>query len=123
MLERKAQPFSPVYDKCLNDVFIYLNENNQSVWLNTPVNKLIEIKASTKFKDKRLMKKVFTKSGILNASPDFVSRSSFRVFEPKSNQLIVEDHLNYENGLPQLDAKAFNEGENKWYLNDGVSPH
>ena len=38
----------------------------------------------------------------------------------KSNQLIVEDHLNYENGLPQLDAKAYNEGKNKWYLNDGV---
>ena len=39
--------FSPVYDKCLNDIFIYQNENNQSVWLNTPVNKLIEIKAAT----------------------------------------------------------------------------
>ena len=111
--------FSPVYDKCLNDVFIYQNENNQSVWLNTPVNKLIEIKASTKFKEK-LNEKGIYQIGVLNASQDFVSRSSFRVFEPKSNQLIVEDHLNYENGLPQLDAKAYNEGENKWYLNDGV---
>ena len=111
--------FSPVNDKCLNDVFIYLNENNQSVWLNTPVNKLIEIKASTKFKEK-LNEKGLYEIGVLNASKDFVSRSSFRVFEPKSNQLIVEDHLNYENGLPQLDAKAYNEGENKWYLNDGV---
>ena len=53
--------FSPVNDKCLNDVFIYLNENNQSVWLNTPVNKLIEIKHPLNL-DKRLMKKVFIKS-------------------------------------------------------------
>ena len=111
--------FSTVNDKCLNDVFIYLNENNQSVWLNTPVNKLIEIKASTKFRQ-TLNEKGIYQIGVLNASQDFVSRSSFSVFEPKSNQLIVEDHLNYENGLPQLDAKAFNEGENKWYLNDGV---
>ena len=111
--------FSTVNDKCLNDVFIYLNENNQSVWLNTPVNKLIEIKASTKFRE-TLNEKGIYQIGVLNASQDFVSRSSFRVFEPKSNQLIVEDHLNYENGLPQLDAKAYNEGENKWYLNDGV---
>ena len=111
--------FSPVYDKCLNDVFIYHNENNQSVWLNTPVNKLIEIKASSKFKEKLNEKGVY-QIGVLNASQDFVSRNSFRVFEPKSNQLIVEDHLNYENGLPQLNAKTYNEGENKWYLNDGL---
>lgn len=111
--------FRTVQDKCLNDVFVYLNENNQSVWLNTPVNKLIEIKASTEFREV-LNEKGIYEIGVLNASQDFVSRSSFRVFEPKSNQLIVEDHLNYENGLPQLDAKAYNEGENKWYLNDVV---
>ena len=111
--------FNPVNDKCLNDVFIYQNENNQSVWLNSPVNKLIEIKASTRFNEK-LNETGIYQIGVLNASQDFISRSSFRVFEPKSNQLIVEDHLNYENGLPQLDAKAYNEGENKWYLNDGV---
>ena len=74
--------FSPVNDKCLNDVFVYQNENKQSVWLNTPVNKLIEIKASTKFKEK-LDEKGIYQIGVLNAFQDFVSRSSFRVFEPK----------------------------------------
>lgn len=113
--------FNALTDKCLNDEFVYLNKNKQSVWLNTPANTLIEIPASSKFKES-LNDKGLYQVGELNASNEFVSRSSFTVFEAKSNQLIVEDHLNYENGLPQLDAKAYNEGENKWYLNnDAVS--
>jgi hypothetical protein len=113
--------FNTLTDKCLNDEFVYLNENKQSLWLNTPMNTLIEIPASSKFKES-LNEKGLYQVGELNASMEFVSRSSFTVFEAKSNQLIVEDHLNYENGLPQLDAKAYNEGDNKWYLNnDAVS--
>ena len=113
--------FNTLTDKCLNDEFVYLNENKQSLWLNTPMNTVIEIPASSKFKES-LNEKGLYQVGELNASMEFVSRSSFTVFEAKSNQLIVEDHLNYENGLPQLDAKAYNEGDNKWYLNnDAVS--
>ena len=38
--------------------------------------------------------------------------------EAKSSQLLVEDHLNYENGLPQLNAHAYSDGHNTWYVNE-----
>lgn len=109
--------FNISIDKCLNDEFIYSNENNKSIWINTPSNRLIEIPGSSLFKE-TLQSKGIYHIGALNETQEFVSNQSFTVFEAKSNQLLVEDHLNYENGLPKLEAISYSEGENTWYVND-----
>ena len=114
---KETLTFNSLTDKCLNDEFVYFNKNKQSIWLNTPANILIEIPGSSQFKES-LNDKGLYHIGSLNASQEFVSQKSFNVFEAKSSQLLVEDHLNYENGLPQLSANSYSDEENTWYVND-----
>ena len=109
--------YNILIDKCLNDEFVYSNENNKSIWINTPSNRLIEIPGLSLFRE-TLQSKGIYHVGALNEAQEFVSKQSFTVFEAKSSQLLVEDHLNYENGLPQLVANSYSEGDNTWYIND-----
>ena len=109
--------YNILIDKCLNDEFVYSNENNKSIWINTPSNRLIEIPGLSLFRE-TLQSKGIYHVGALNEAQEFVSKQSFTVFEAKSSQLLVEDHLNYENGLPQLVANSYSEGDNTWYVND-----
>ena len=116
-ITKEVLTFNVLIDKCLNDEFVYSNENNKSIWVNTPSNTLIEIPGSSLFKETLQSKGVYH-IGALNEAQEFVSKQSFTVFEAKSSQLLVEDHLNYEKGLPQLEANSYSEGENTWYVND-----
>ena len=109
--------YNILIDKCLNDEFVYSNENNKSIWINTPSNRLIEIPGLSLFRE-TLQSKGIYHVGALNEAQEFVSKQSFTVFEAKSSQLLVEDHLNYENGLPELVANSYSEGDNTWYVND-----
>ncbi|MDO7614168.1 MAG: hypothetical protein MUQ75_08000 [Crocinitomicaceae bacterium] len=109
--------YNILIDKCLNDEFVYSNKNNKSIWINTPSNRLIEIPGLSLFRE-TLQSKGIYHVGALNEAQEFVSKQSFTVFEAKSSQLLVEDHLNYENGLPQLVANSYSEGDNTWYVND-----
>jgi hypothetical protein len=112
-----ALTFNTLSDRCLHDEWVYTNENKESIWINTPSNTMVEVPGSSQYKIVLETKGLYH-VGSLNASQEFVSKNSFSVHEAKSSQLLVEDHLNYENGLPQLNAHAYSEGHNTWYVNE-----
>lgn len=109
--------FNMVKNYCLNDLFSYKNTNNQSIWMKTPQGNYIEISPSKEHKS-TLNEHGMYEIGIFSSNEQFESRIYFQVRESQSIQLIMEDFLNYENGLPQLNAKAYNDTEYKWYLNN-----
>jgi hypothetical protein len=109
--------FNMVKDYCLNDLFSYKNSNNQSIWMKTPQGNYIEFSPSKEHKS-TLNENGMYEIGVFSLNEQFESRISFQVREPQSNQLIMEDFLNYENGLPQLNARAYNDADYTWYLNN-----
>ena len=54
--------------------------------------------------------------GILNEDDQFMPRNTFTVFEAIEAQIITDDALNYENGLPELKVETYQEGKNTWIL-------
>ena len=109
--------FNMLKDYCLNDLFRYKNSNNQSIWMKTPQGRYIEISQAKEYKS-TLNEKGMYELGVFSSNEQFESSVNFQVRESQSVQLIMEDFLNYENGLPQLNAEAYNDAEYKWYLNN-----
>ena len=107
--------FPPVSNHCINEEWTYANKNTKSVWLSTPSNDLIEITSGSKHKEVLSVKGLYH-MGILNQDDEFISRVTFTVFEAAEAQIIADDALNYENGLPELIVEAYQEGQNTWTL-------
>ena len=111
--------FPPVSNHCVNEEWTYGNKNTKSVWLSTPSNDLIEITAGSKHKEVLSVKGLY-QLGIVNQDDEFISRSAFTVFEAIEAQMITDDALNYENGLPELKVEAYQEGKNTWSLDGDI---
>ena len=117
--EKETLVFPPVSNHCLNEEWSYTNKNKKSVWLNTPSNDLIEITAGSKYQDLLSLKGLY-QMGILNQDDEFISRTAFTVFEAIEAQLITDDALNYEHGLPELKVETYQEGNNTWILDGEI---
>ncbi len=115
--EPEVLRFNKVNDHCLNDKFDYMNTNTQSIWMKTPQGIFIEIGSQSEYSS-NLTEKGFYELGALSIDKEFESSISFEVRDAQSPQLIVEDYLNYESGLPELTANAYDEEQNKWYLDN-----
>ena len=113
----EAVRFNTVKDHCLNDLFSYNNNNKQSIWMKTPQGNYIEISPAKEYRSK-LNEKGMYELGVFNSNEQFESGIDFQVRESQAVQLIMEDFLNYENGLPQLNARAYNDADYTWYLNN-----
>lgn len=112
---------SPLYfakpqDHCLNTDFSYSNVNDESIYLLSPLDDLEEI-APKESLEVILDKKGKYQIGTLNQDQEFEEFVSFKVHEPKGIQLTANDHLNYENGLPELNVQAFSDLQINWILN------
>jgi hypothetical protein len=112
---------SPLYfakpqDHCLNTDFSYSNVNDESIYLLSPLDNLEEI-APKESLEVILDKKGKYQIGTLNHDQEFEEFVSFKVHEPKGIQLTANDHLNYENGLPELNVQAFSDLQINWILN------
>ena len=105
---------------CQNTVWNYSNDNNKvSIWLKTPSNKLIEIHPGGKHSETLIELGVY-QIGIMNESDEFESHSNMNVLQVETVQIIADEALSYENGLPELNAEVYPEGKNNWNwtLND-----
>jgi hypothetical protein len=111
--------FASISNYCLNEEWSYFNKNNVSVWLNSPKNDLVEIGAGSKHQEV-LSEKGIYHIGTLNDMEEFESRVIFTVFESTEAQMIADDALNYENGLPELIVEAYQEGQNTWTLDGEI---
>ena len=108
---------------CQNTVWNYSNDNNKvSIWLKTPSNKLIEIHPGGKHSETLFELGVYH-IGIMDESDEFESYSNMNVLQVEKVQIITEDGLNYENGLPELNAEVYHEGKTSWIwtLNDSFA--
>ena len=114
--KKESIRFQDVKDHCLHEKLSYENKNKSSIWLNTPNNDLHEIYASEKIQRTLDLKGIY-QIGFLDENEEFVSQASFNVIESKGVQLLTDDQLDYENGLPELNTNAYHTGNNTWYLN------
>ena len=108
---------------CQNTVWNYSNDNNKvSIWLKTPTNKLIEIHPGGKHSETLTEHGVY-QIGIMNESSEFESRSNMNVLQVEIVQIIADEALNYENGLPELNVEVYPEEINNWSwtLNDNFA--
>ena len=105
---------------CQNIVWNYSNDKNKvSIWLKTPSNNLIEIHPGGKHSE-TLSELGDYQIGVVNESDEFESLSNMTVLEVETVQIIADEALSYENGLPELNAEVYPEGINNWTwtLND-----
>ncbi len=108
---------------CQNTIWNYSNDNNKvSIWLKTPSNNLIEIHSGGKHSE-TLSELGDYQIGIMNESDEFVSYSNMNVLEVKTVQIISDEALSYENGLPELHVEVYPEEINNWTftLNDNFA--
>ena len=118
-IEEEDFVFSFVSNQCINEEWSYTNKNNQSIWLNSPSNDIIEINAYSEHKE-ILRTKGRYQIGILNQENEFISKTAFTVFEANEAQITSDDALNYENGLPELNLETYQEGKHTWSLDGEV---
>ena len=108
---------------CQNTVWNYSNDKNKvSIWLKTPSHNLIEIHPGGKHSETLFELGVY-QIGIMDESDEFESHSNMNVLQVEKVQIITEDGLNYENGLPELNAEVYHEGKTSWIwtLNDSFA--
>jgi hypothetical protein len=111
--------FAPVSNQCKNNEWTYYNKNNLSIWIKNPTNDLIEIAARSNHKEVLEQKGIY-QIGSFNEMGEFKSKTIFTVFEAAEPQIISDDALNYENGLPELIVEAYQEGKNTWTLDGEI---
>ena len=116
--ESKAQlRFSTPTDHCLNQEFSYSNVNDEMIYVLSPQENLEEIPTKETL-ELKLDEKGIYQIGTLNQEEEFIASVSFKVHEAQSIQVTADDYLNFENGLPELNVRAFSDHALSWYVNN-----
>ncbi len=116
--ESKAQlRFSTPTDHCLNQEFSYSNVNDEMIYVLSPQENLEEIPTKETL-ELKLDEKGIYQIGTLNQEEEFIAVVSFKVHEAQSIQVTADDYLNFENGLPELNVRAFSDHALSWYVNN-----
>ena len=116
--ESKAQlRFSTPTDHCLNQEFSYSNVNDEMIYVLSPQENLEEIPTKETL-ELKLDEKGIYQIGTLNQEEEFIASVSFKVHEAQSIQVSADDYLNFENGLPELNVRAFSDHALSWYVNN-----
>jgi hypothetical protein len=110
-----------IRNHCLNEEWSWFNKNDASIWLQRPKNDLLEIPAMSTHRE-ILSEKGIYQLGLVNKENNFESHARFTVFEADVSevQMISDDALNYEKGLPELKVEAYIDGKNTWYLDGEI---
>ncbi len=109
--------FSTPKDHCLNQEFSYTNKNKEMIYILSPQENIEEI-AATETLELQLDEKGRYQIGSVGPEGAFTAVVSFNVHGAERIQLSTDDYLNFENGLPELNVRAFSDNQLNWYLNN-----